>query len=90
MLVAGVRWALRGKDAGSVRSGVLRARPRTPHRSAQRGPAAQSLFCQTLLVAHGGSLGLAAEISLGLLLVLVALLAWRAARDEDDDEPYGR
>lgn len=42
------------------------------------------------LVAHGGTPGLVVEVSLGLLLVLVALLAWRAARDEDDEPPYDR
>ncbi len=31
VLAAGVRWASRGKDAGSADSGVLSARPRTPH-----------------------------------------------------------
>src|SRR5437763_8303299 len=30
VLVAGVRWASRGKDAGSADSGVLSVRPRTP------------------------------------------------------------
>ena len=40
-LVAGVRWSFRGKDAGSVRTGSIRARLRTQHRGEQRGPAAQ-------------------------------------------------
>ncbi len=48
-LVVGVRCSFRGKDAGSVRSGALRARPRTPHRGEQRGPTAQTLFRQALL-----------------------------------------
>jgi len=39
--VAGVRWSLRGKDAGRVDSGVLSMQPRTQHRGVQRGPAAQ-------------------------------------------------
>ena len=47
MLVAGVRWASRGKDAGSVRSRRLRARPRTqqpasPADERKRGVAAPS------------------------------------------------
>jgi hypothetical protein len=45
-LVAGVRWVVRGKDAGSVRIRWIRARLRTPHRGAQRGPAAQRLFAK--------------------------------------------
>src|SRR6266508_4188305 len=52
-LVAGVRCSFRGKDAGSVRSSALRARPRTPPRSEQRGPAAQTVFRQTLLLTPG-------------------------------------
>ena len=32
VLVAGARWAARGKDAGSADSGVLSARLRTQHR----------------------------------------------------------
>jgi peptidyl-prolyl cis-trans isomerase B (cyclophilin B) len=48
-LVVGVRCSFRSKDAGSVGSGALRARPRTPHRGEQRGPAAQTLFRHALL-----------------------------------------
>jgi hypothetical protein len=44
LLVAGVRWSFRGKDAGSVRIDEIRARLRTPHRGEQRGPAAQPYF----------------------------------------------
>jgi len=40
-LAAGVRWAPRGKDAGSAVSNEIRTRLRTPHRGVQRGPAAQ-------------------------------------------------
>jgi hypothetical protein len=55
LLVAGVRCSFRGKDAGSVRSRRLRARPRTPHRGEQRGPAAQTIFRQTLQLGGGAS-----------------------------------
>ena len=54
LLVAGVRWSFRGKDAGSVRSQWLRTRPRTQSRGEQCGPAAQTIFRRTLL----GQLGL--------------------------------
>ena len=47
--VAGVRWSFRGKDAGTVRSRRLRARPRTPHRGEQRGPATPPTFRRALL-----------------------------------------
>src|SRR5438309_2340626 len=47
-LVVGVRWSVRGKDAGSVRSRRLRARLRTPPRGEQRGPATQTTFRQVL------------------------------------------
>src|SRR4030095_5788422 len=40
-LVAGVRWVVRGMDAGSVRIRWIRARLRTSHRDAQRAPAAR-------------------------------------------------
>ena len=46
LLVAGVRWSFRGKDAGSVRIGVIRARLRTPPRGEQRGPAASEYFAE--------------------------------------------
>ena len=47
--VAGLRWVVRGKDAGSGRIRWIRARLRTPHRAAQRGPAAQLLVRDDLL-----------------------------------------
>jgi hypothetical protein len=46
LLVAGVRWSFRGKDAGSVRIGAIRARLRTPPRGEQRGPAASEYFAK--------------------------------------------
>ena len=48
-LVVGVRWSFRNKDAGSVRSLTLRARPRTQSSGEQRAPAAQAVLRQTLL-----------------------------------------
>src|SRR5207244_1232379 len=39
-----VRWAVRCKDAGSVRSRRLRARPRTRQRAVQRGATTQASF----------------------------------------------
>ena len=48
-LVAGVRWSFRGKDAGSPRISSIRGRVRTPPRGDQRGPAAQTVFRQSLL-----------------------------------------
>jgi hypothetical protein len=50
LLVAGVRWSFRGKDAGSPGSEQLPGRLRTPPRGEQRGPAAQLTLRQTLLV----------------------------------------
>jgi hypothetical protein len=44
LLVAGVRWSFRGKDAGSVRIGVIRSRLRTRPRGEQRGLAASEYF----------------------------------------------
>ena len=43
------------------------------------------LAALTLVVAHGGTAGLIAEIAIGLAVLLVAALAWQAARKEDDD-----
>ena len=40
----------------------------------------------TLVLAHGGTAGLVAEIAIALAVLLVAGLAWQAARKEDDDE----
>jgi hypothetical protein len=45
----GCDWVVRGKDAGSGRIHWIRARLRTPHRAAQRGPAAQRPFRRALL-----------------------------------------
>jgi hypothetical protein len=53
LLAAGGRWSFRGKDAGSVRIGVIRARLRTPPRGEQRGRAAQPVFRQALLSGPG-------------------------------------
>jgi hypothetical protein len=50
LLVAGVRWSFRGKDAGSPGSEELPGRLRTRPRGEQRGPVAQSTLRQTLLV----------------------------------------
>ena len=44
-----MRWVVRGKDAGSAHSSKLWARPRTPHRAAQRGPAAQGFILKRVL-----------------------------------------
>jgi hypothetical protein len=49
-LVVGVRCSFRGKDAGSADSGCDRCGLRTRPRGEQRGPAAQPIFRQTLLV----------------------------------------
>src|SRR5918999_2865650 len=50
-LVAGVRWAARGKDAGSVRIEIKYGRNRGRRLAAiQRGPAAQPMFRQALLL----------------------------------------
>ena len=49
MLVAGMRWSFAGKDAESVNSRKLLARPRTQPAGVQRGPAAQPLFRQALM-----------------------------------------
>src|SRR5205814_2313381 len=49
LLVAGVRWPFRGKDAGRPNSGLLLGRLRTPPRGGQRGPAAQTRFRRALL-----------------------------------------
>jgi hypothetical protein len=40
---------VRGKDAGSVRILVIRARLRTPPRAVQRGPAAQRFIVKGAL-----------------------------------------
>jgi len=49
-LVAGVRWAARGKDAGRVRIGLKYGRARGRSLAPiQRGPAAQPMFRQVLL-----------------------------------------
>ena len=48
-LVAGVRWATARQGRRERAYSRIRARLRTPHRTAQRGPAAQCLFRQTLL-----------------------------------------
>src|SRR5439155_24966827 len=53
VLVAGVRWASRCKDAGSLDRFFLSGRLRTRQRGVQRGPAAQPLFRQTLLAFRG-------------------------------------
>src|SRR5262249_1766352 len=45
-LVAGACWSFRGKDAGSVRTWKVRARPRTQRRGVQRFPAAQRVFAE--------------------------------------------
>ena len=39
----------------------------------------------SLLLAHGGTAGLVAEIAIALAVLLVAGLAWQAARKEDDE-----
>ena len=55
-LVAGVRWATRGKDAGRVRIGLKYGRDRGRRLAAiQRGPAAQLMFRQVLLKPGGKS-----------------------------------
>jgi hypothetical protein len=46
--VAGVRWAVRAKDAGSVHMRFIWARLRTRARAVQRGPAAQGSLCWSL------------------------------------------
>src|SRR4051794_37518348 len=46
---AGVRWVVRGKDAGRVRIRRIWARPRTQHRAAQRGWAAQGFISKAAL-----------------------------------------
>ena len=52
-LVARVRCSFPGKDAGSARILVIRARLRTPHGGEQRGLAAQPLFRRTLQLGSG-------------------------------------
>jgi hypothetical protein len=46
--VAGVRWAVRAKDAGSAHMQVIWVRLRTRARAVQRGPAAQDSSCCSL------------------------------------------
>jgi hypothetical protein len=52
-LVAGARWSVRGKDAGSARMNDIRARPRTQPRGDQRDPAAQPVYRRALLGRRG-------------------------------------
>jgi hypothetical protein len=39
-----------------------------------------------MIVAHGGTGGLIVEISVLVAVVLIGLLAWRAAREADDED----
>jgi hypothetical protein len=84
-----VRWVVRGKDAGSVRIGWIRTRLRTPHRTAQRGPAAQRLLLQALLVVgHGGTAGLIVEITTAV--AIGGLLVWAAIKSRRDHDEGSR
>src|SRR5688572_7016425 len=60
--VAGVRWAVRAKDAGSVHMRFIWARLRTQARAVQRGPEAQGSLCWSLSKsAAGGGRGACLE-----------------------------